>query len=81
MQGEMAGVHNGVGEAYAPFVRGAALCIARDGSTNLCFGSSSGSLYVSEVRGAAFVGVCSKFTRGDCQSLRTNVRFIVIMFS
>uniref|UniRef100_A0A7S3QZ72 WD repeat-containing protein 54 beta-propeller domain-containing protein n=1 Tax=Dunaliella tertiolecta TaxID=3047 RepID=A0A7S3QZ72_DUNTE len=49
LQGEMAGVHNGVGEVYAPFVRGAALCLARNGSTNLCFGSSSGTLYVSEV--------------------------------
>ncbi|KAF5833267.1 hypothetical protein DUNSADRAFT_10467 [Dunaliella salina] len=63
LQGEMAGVHNGVGEAYAPFVRGAALCIARDGSTNLCFGSSSGSLYVSEVDRSGHIHEPTTFIR------------------
>eukprot|EP00983_Pelagomonas_calceolata_P123976 1161059-Pelagomonas_calceolata.AAC.1 len=56
--GEMAGVHNGVGEVYAPFVRGAALCLARNGSTNLCFGSSSGTLYVSEVSLVLLAALC-----------------------
>ena len=39
-----------MGTEYAPFVRGAAMCTAADGGSNLCFGSSSGTLYVIEVR-------------------------------